>query len=232
MKTIPYSVSKKINTLEGGGNVKKLNVTNGKHFDAYFKKTYQEDSVVFNEALIEGNLRSDYFSTPFINERVKILNTNWEAYTDNIIDFVSATNKIETYDVVNLWFGEDVFCQINQLFVLYMIEDKGYKGPVYLFTLDQKTHRKVIREKVIYLGEYKKLYHDLMYDKYFKSKDEILNKAVSLYRDYKNPRGTLMREAKSIKMLPQGEQIKHMLVVSEPYGLSDIQVKKIIKDTD
>ncbi len=212
--------------------MKKLNVTNGEHFDEYFRKTYNEPSVVFNEALIEGDLRADYFSTPFINERVKVLNTNWEDYTDKIIDFISATNKIQNYDVVNLWFGEDVFCQINQLFVLYMIEDKGYKGPVYLYTLDAKTHREVIREKVIYLGDYKRLYHDLMYGKYFKSDDEILNKAVSLYRDYKNPRGTLMREAASIKMLPAGDQMKHMLVVSEPYGLSDIQIEKILKDTD
>jgi hypothetical protein len=41
-----------------------------------------------------------------------------------------------------------------------------------------------------------------------------------------------MREAASIKMLPAGDQMKHMLVVSEPYGLSDIQIEKILKDTD
>ncbi|MDD2575395.1 MAG: hypothetical protein PHD47_02880 [Acholeplasmataceae bacterium] len=41
--------------------MKQINITNGEMFDQYFQKNYHQDSVAFNEVMMDGNLRTDFF---------------------------------------------------------------------------------------------------------------------------------------------------------------------------
>lgn len=136
-------------------------------------------------------------------------------------------NNINSFNRVNLWFGEDTFCQINQLFILTMLEERNYLGEVNLIVLDSKTHLKIIDQKRIILKRYKQIYKALIHEKEIHTENLYLDHAIQLYYDYKNPKGVLQCYAKENKLLPTHAKLNTLMRIGEPYRLTDLQVKKL-----
>lgn len=211
-----------------GDKMKQINITNGEVFDQYFKENFKEKSVPFNEVMMDGKLRTDYFSEAFIEDRIKVLDTTKQIYLEKLNPFLKVINDIGGYDEVNLWFGEDTFCQINQLFILSMLESRSYLGKITIYTLDSLTHLNIINKYRVKLEGFTRIYNDLIHEKEIKTTLPYLEKAVRLYYDYKNPKGVLQTYAKENKLLPMKTKINALMDIGKPYGLSDVQAQKII----
>lgn len=211
-----------------GDKMKQINITNGEVFDQYFKENFKEKSVPFNEVMMDGKLRMDYFSEAFIEDRIKVLDTTKQIYLEKLNPFIKVINDIGGYDEVNLWFGDDTFCQINQLFILSMLESRSYLGKITIYTLDSLTHLNIINKYIVKLEGFTRIYNDLIHEKEIKTTLPYLEKAVRLYYDYKNPKGVLQTYAKENKLLPMKTKINALMDIGKPYGLSDVQAQKII----
>lgn len=211
-----------------GDKMKQINITNGEVFDQYFKENFKEKSVPFNEVMMDGKLRTDYFSEAFIEDRIKVLDTTKQIYLEKLNPFLKVINDIGGYDEVNLWFGDDTFCQINQLFILSMLESRSYLGKITIYTLDSLTHLNIINKYKVKLEGFTRIYNDLIHEKEIKTTLPYLEKAVRLYYDYKNPKGVLQTYAKENKLLPMKTKINALMDIGKPYGLSDVQAQKII----
>ncbi|MFX0549771.1 hypothetical protein ACOAKC_10600 [Hathewaya histolytica] len=61
-----------------------------------------------------GEADKEIFSTSFIKKRVQSPNITMEDYTRIVLTPLEPLFN-EEFDIIVLWFGDDMFCQINML---------------------------------------------------------------------------------------------------------------------
>ena len=69
------------------------------------------------------------FDEDFIKTRAEGHNSSVESYTKGNDPLKTFTKE---YKCIVLWFGEDMFCQMNLLTLLSYLEQSCYEGKVYL----------------------------------------------------------------------------------------------------
>lgn len=85
--------------------------------------------IVARECLIDGPVASTKLSA-FYEERAQFLSTAYgvsdpSKYYDKVVPEFEQLQQIETGAEVNLWFEEDLFCQVNCWFVLHLLKQNG-----------------------------------------------------------------------------------------------------------
>jgi hypothetical protein len=81
--------------------------------------------VICRECLIEGNLTADKKSD-FWQVRADFINNSYypNSYIKNVKVEFDKLNQIIPTDEVNLWFGNEAFCQVNMWFCLSLLAEK------------------------------------------------------------------------------------------------------------
>lgn len=81
--------------------------------------------IVCREALIDGNLKAKNL-TELWKVRAEFVKNNYGAddYFEKVKDEFDKLKNLKPTDEVNLWFGNEAFCQVNMSFVLWLIWDK------------------------------------------------------------------------------------------------------------
>jgi hypothetical protein len=84
--------------------------------------------VVCREILIEGNLKSKNLDE-FWKLREDLLKTSFQSenYLLKVKTELEKLSNLTPNDEVNLWFGDDAFCQVNMWFCLWLCADSGAK---------------------------------------------------------------------------------------------------------
>ncbi len=84
----------------------------------------QGDIVVCREILIEGSLQSESLDE-FWKLRENFLKSTFEAknYSSRVKAEFEKLYNLKPNDEVNFWFGDDVFCQVNMWFCLWLCAD-------------------------------------------------------------------------------------------------------------
>jgi hypothetical protein len=80
------------------------------------------NKIICREALIEGDLNTESLEV-FWKKRSEFIQSTYnseEYFADSVTEFVKIS-AIESNDEVNLWFGDDVFCQVNMWFCVSLI---------------------------------------------------------------------------------------------------------------
>ncbi|PCI72926.1 MAG: DUF1835 domain-containing protein [Gammaproteobacteria bacterium] len=99
--------------------------------------------IVTNECLIEGNLQGTNLQD-FYNNRAKFISKTYnvtpQSYFDKVVIELDKIENLPNNAEVNLWFEEDLFCQVNFWFVLYLIKQQTNIRSVYL-VLPNKENR-------------------------------------------------------------------------------------------
>ena len=102
-------------------------ILNGDNLATQLKETaLAGDTIIFREALMEGPVqgsvleeflkgRSDYFSAGY--------SVSYEMYMRNSVAEIGKILSIPDDAEVNLWFGNDLFCQVNMWFILSLSGD-------------------------------------------------------------------------------------------------------------
>ncbi|KAB2334544.1 AraC family transcriptional regulator [Cytobacillus depressus] len=211
--------------------IQKLNILNGQEMYDYFKKTHhlqQEIMVPFNEAMCYGNTSMDLFSDEFTAVRAKVHHVSSIQYNElTLKPLQPLLDKDFTY--LKLWFGPDMFCQINVLTILAWLDQTKFAQPIDLQLIND--HYKPLEKFTLEVNGYYDLYKQVLVDKNTPSATypEPLKKGIELYLNYQNEESDLMLYIKNHPNVPEKELMYDLLMKFPEYGLGDIQYIELIR---
>lgn len=207
-----------------------LNITNGLYFNEYAKNKFEGVFIPFNEAMIDGELLFPLFDNNFVKKRIEVHNATKEDYQIKMQFFLSA-NNLKNYEVVNLWFGLDTFCQINMLTMLAYLEQIEYKGKIFYQAIDDSSFELVNLKTEICLGQFISAYNQLKNGQPIFTKYSFIDSASKDYLYLKNKNNRFycyIRE--NIKKITEHQLMIDILNDSAQFGLSDVYIKKMIDE--
>ncbi|WP_143310623.1 hypothetical protein [Chitinophaga vietnamensis] len=106
-----------------------LHVLNGDAIVALFKQSgLPGDYIVCREMLCEGKVKHTKDPSVFFESRAKHLEFQYgidkQTYYSNVVQELEKLNSSGSWTEIILWFEYDLFCQINQLFMLHYIRQQ------------------------------------------------------------------------------------------------------------
>ncbi len=122
---------------------KQYHILNGDHLKTVFPSEITGQIYVLRECLVDGPIKAESYSSlyrqraTFISEEYKVIKPD-QYYASSVDEF----EKIETIpgeSEVNLWFEEDLFCQINFWFACSLLEKRGKSFKLFLVTPTEKS---------------------------------------------------------------------------------------------
>jgi len=214
--------------------VRVVHVLNGSCMLQTFRSNQwmKEDStyIAFNEAMCWGRGHQDLFGHEFIQERIKYLKSDQATYKERVIEELKPLLKGD-YDHIVLWFGTDMFCQMNLLTLLAYLDVKDYKGHVFVSLLDEIKDEYLNGALEVEVKGYYSIYKQVIVEqrKPTGKLDPLLYQAVESYLTYSqvdSPINTYIR--KHIDM-DENHLIANLLEAFKEYGLGDYQYQLMIR---
>lgn len=206
-------------------------ITNGEYLNALFAKQLKIEAVPFNEAMIMGETHKEIFSDHFIDKRIISLKTTKVTYHQKIDALIAA---LKSDDELTLYFGADVFCQINLLTVLAYLDQQGYDKQVMVKIIDEDKVRQdeieVIKCYTLNCTGFKHLYEQVLVNhNILKCSNELINLAIDKYLDYHSMNGKLAVLIKENQLLSKKELIRLILDNAHDYGITSFQAEELIE---
>ena len=104
-------------------------ILNGDALKAQLQGKINGQLIIARECLVDGPISSTDLEV-FYAERAQFLSTAYgdvdpSAYYEKVVPEFSKLQQIEAGAEVNLWFEEDLFCQVNCWFVLHVLQHAG-----------------------------------------------------------------------------------------------------------
>ncbi len=143
-----------------------LNILNGQMMYEEFKTEElmgESDYAPFNEAMCVNSVTAQVFDEEFIKIRAEGHNSSVENYAKKVIDPLENLFA-KKYKCIVLWFGEDMFCQMNLLTLLSYLEQSCYEGKVYLNSFREDEFK--VNQIELELGDYSTIYNEKTTPKY------------------------------------------------------------------
>ena len=114
---------------------KQLHITNGGALTNYLNDSgYKGDIITWHEMLCEGPTHVNILSEVFFQARTNFFSDTYNVYLD-VEAFKTEISKLDSadnYSEIVLWFEYDLFCHINLIAVISLIQQKKIKLPMYL----------------------------------------------------------------------------------------------------
>lgn len=219
--------------IEENYPVKTLHILNGLcMLDSFQKGDLMSEKAVyvpFNEAMCWGETTEKFFSPEFIEKRVHSLKSTLEEYKKIVMEPLKPLFS-EKFDIIVLWFGDDMFCQMNFITILSYLEQTHFNGDV-LFCMEHEQTDKMLLDAVeIDIDGYNYIYKTILYDR--KKCDAkllpVTYQAMNLYLCYREENSEIIRYIK--KNLNKENIVEELLTLFPQYGLGDLQYKWMIED--
>lgn len=111
---------------------KQVHILNGDSLDQQFPPLITGKKIIFRECLIEGNVK---FSKNFYEGRAKEISNSYKDITEKeyfqkTVPELEKLKEITRDENINLWFEEDLFCQVNMWYVIHQL--KSTESPLYM----------------------------------------------------------------------------------------------------
>lgn len=111
-------------------------VLNGDALTGRFSETrLTGQMVVARECLVEGNLEGDTLAD-FYKNRAGYIQTRYGEtegnYYQKVVAELDKLVQVPEGSEINLWFGYDLFCQVNLWFIFSLLDDSHKKHSIYL----------------------------------------------------------------------------------------------------
>lgn len=114
---------------------KEYHILNGDALKEQFPEDIKGTLIIARECLIEGNVDGDTFDS-FFNNRAQFISKNYgdtkEAYLQNVKTEFQKILTLEPDSNVNLWFEDDLFCQVNFWFVIHLLSENKVQNNLFL----------------------------------------------------------------------------------------------------
>ena len=206
----------------------RLNITSGDYFNNYIKTKENGIFLPFNESILTGPVDINIFSSKFINIRSNYHAVSKDEYLNKLSNIVNP-NYINTFDEINLWFGEDTFCVINLITILAYLEQIKYSGIIYYTRIDDYTNKIIKEKELIKLGIFNKVYETVILNKTFIQTDiSFIDTTITNYLDLHNGLDNVSKYIKNNLDLDDNTLLINSLNNSKDLGLSDVIIQKII----
>lgn len=220
------------NQVETDDARKILHILNGSCMLEDFQKSnlMSETAVYvpFNEATCWGEVDEKIFSAEFIKKRYTSLSSAPVEYERIVMEPLEPLFK-EQFDIIVLWFGDDMFCQMNFITLLAYLDQINFEGDV-LFCMKQEQRDEMLPGAIeIDIEGYHSIYKTIMCDreKCDQKMLPVTYQAMNLYLDYLDPNGEIMCYIRN--NLYKENLIEDLFILFPQYGLGDLQYKWMIE---
>ncbi|MCM3758008.1 AraC family transcriptional regulator [Sporosarcina aquimarina] len=207
-----------------------LNILNGEVMYEEFNNKQlmgNSDYAPFNEAMCVHETTIPIFDSTFIETRALGHHVSIESYTSKVLQPLKRLNQ-KNYNYIVLWFGEDMFCQMNLLTILAYLEQSEYEGMVYLNSFKEDEFK--VTQTELVLGNYYSVYEDVLVN-HKKPKRKVLPimfQAIGLYLEMQTETNPVTKYITRNKQLSQSELLKRLFEVFPMIGYGDTQYIELI----
>lgn len=206
--------------------MKILHITNGEYSLQHYKKQFKLDKLIcFNEAMAWGSVDKVVFSNGFIENRIKSLKISKQEYFKNTLSLIDEI-EINKFDEIRLYFGKDMFCQINLITIIAYLAQIHCHLDVIVNIIDDYNYN-VLTSYIANVADFKELYDKIVVNKTrTKTIYPYIDDSISMYLSYmdnNSPINTYIRKnIDSINLINELISRFHM------YGLGDRQYSEMI----
>lgn len=204
----------------------RINIVSGDTMAEYGEQLGFKNCISFSEAMIDGTVKDEVpFSQSFISERAKVHGTHPDKYRKKCAQQLL---KMRSGDEVHVYFGEDLFCQLNLITLLAYLERIGIDKVQYHVVFEDEMKETALLENLETTG-FSEIYKAVLINHTTASVPlEIMEKGISLYLDYLDENGklaTFIRSCETDSVL----QLTVKLIRQLPeYGLGTEQCAYVI----
>ena len=162
-----------------------LHITNGSNLtDAISELGIKGDILTWNEMLCEGPTQYIIDSEEFYKTRGTFFKNTYNVesndYKSKFIDEIEKINSTDNYSEIVLWFEYDLFCHINLVAAISLIQQKQVDLPLYLVCSGRVTGEKDLKGLSELTPEQLQSHYN---DKVLLKKEDI-NIAITVWRIY------------------------------------------------
>lgn len=114
---------------------REIHILNGDALKEQFPSEVNGEIIVARECMVDGSVMGNTIEEIFSNRATFIAETFDESKADYYAKSVSEFKKMDAinkHSEINLWFEDDLFCQVNFWFVLHYLLEKNIESPIYL----------------------------------------------------------------------------------------------------
>ncbi|GGH80504.1 hypothetical protein JOD43_002394 [Pullulanibacillus pueri] len=207
-----------------------LHILNGQAmYDEFKDKRVMGDAdyTPFNEAMCVNTTTTPIFGKAFIQMRAAGHHESEENYRNKVIKPLNKLFK-KSYDYIVLWFGEDMFCQMNLLTLLAYLEHSQYKGKVFFNCFKEDEFK--VSQMELPLGHYYSVYEDVLIH-HRKPTHELLpvmSQAIDIFLDMQTMNNPVVNYILKYKHLSTSELLKRLFKVFPTVGYGDSQYMALI----
>ncbi|QDQ00895.1 helix-turn-helix transcriptional regulator [Lysinibacillus fusiformis] len=207
-----------------------LNILNGQVMYEEFKDNKlmgDSDYAPFNEAMCVNTASKQVFDLAFIKTRASGHHESVENYIKKVMDPLDNLFNKE-YRCIVLWFGEDMFCQMNLLTLLAYLEQSGYEGKVFLNSFREDEFK--VSQIELQLGHYYSIYEEVLvkHEKPSKELLPVMYQAIAIYLDMLKENNAVVKYISKNKNLPTSELINRLFELFPTIGYGDSQYIELI----
>lgn len=198
-------------------------------YDEFQGKKLMGDAtyVPFNEAMCVNKVSTPIFDESFVQLRAEGHGDTIKNYNSMVIEpmkILSAKN----YNCIVLWFGEDMFCQMNLLTILAYLEQLDYRDRVILYSFDEEDY--VVSQMDIVLGTYYSTYVDMLINHQKPSNNvfPVMDRAIDLMLEMQLSDNRVTRYISEHKDVSTDELLQQLFVEFREVGYGDVQYLKLM----
>ena len=213
---------------------KVLHILNGMCMLSDFKNQdfmkAQDTYVPFNEAMCWGQVDPAIFSKSFVEKRVESLNTTMDDYEEKVIESLKPLLE-ENFKTLVLWFGSDMFCQMNLLTLLAYLDSVDFQGDILVCLKNEVTDEMLPDAFPVEVKGYHKIYKRIMCDHKMveKSLIPLMYQGIQMYLDYRKEDSEINKYIKNHIRDDDQVLLKNLMAIFSQYGLGDLQYKMMIQ---
>lgn len=208
-----------------------LNIFNGQMmYDEFHsnKMMGNSDYVPFNEAMCVHPTSKQIFDNEFIRLRSEGHQNSVKNYKKIVIEPLEPLFQNQ-YKYMVLWFGEDVFCQINLLTILAYLEQIKYKGRLFLNSFRDDEFK--VSQTELFLGNYQKIYEEVFINQQKPDIEllPVMYQAIELYLSMLAEENSVKKYINNHAHLSEAQLVMQLMTVFSTLGYGDLQYIEIIR---
>ena len=241
---------------------KQYHILNGDALKDQFPTTITGATIIARECLVDGPVEGKHLEELYTT-RASYLSQTYggtiQDYSDQtVVEFQKILNLEENADVY-LWFEDDLFCQVNFWFVLYLLQQKNRNNSIYLVRppahssyvvggLSEPELISCLKNRVLLAEAEKMAQLWILYQKgdthellalanEFKDQYPFILEAVNAYNDSipangnpGRPTTSLVSIMRDLKTQNFGKVFQEFTKRESIYGFGDLQVKRLFDD--
>ncbi|TVT29715.1 helix-turn-helix transcriptional regulator [Salinicoccus cyprini] len=209
-----------------------LNVLNGQDmYDEFSRKEMMGKSgyIPFNEAMCVNPTSTPLFDDHFIHLRASGHGVSTGDYHDKVVSHIRRID-LDKYKLIVLWFGEDMFCQMNMLTMLAYLEQIGFEGIVHHNSFRDDEFK--VAQYEVFLGSYYSIYRSLLVNQEFPKKalTPVMYQSARLYMEMSQADNRITDYISRNNYLADDELVRLLMHRFQTLGYGDLQYFKLIDE--